>query len=134
MLNSDDFVKVIKKAAIEAVKASKPADILLGNVQSTEPLTIFIDQKLILTEKFLIVPQRLMDYETEISFDDSSVKQVFTTWDMSESSESTPSKISFKEKTKHKVTVYNALKTGDSVIILRQQGGQKYIVIDRVVV
>ena len=38
MLNSEDFVKVIKKAAIEAVKASKPADILLGNVQSTEPL------------------------------------------------------------------------------------------------
>ena len=133
MLNSSDFVKVIKKSAIEAVNNSKPADIFYGTVQSISPLTIFIDQKLILSEKFLIIPESLTDYETEISFDDSSVKQVFTTWNMEETSESTPSKISFKEKTKHKITVYNSLKTGEKVILLRQQGGQKYMVLDRAV-
>ena len=133
MLNSSDFVKVIKKSAIEAVKNSKPTDIFYGTVQSISPLTIFIDQKLILSEKFLIIPESLTDYETEISFDDSSIKQVFTTWDMEETSESSPSKISFKEKIKHKITVYNSLKTGEKVILLRQQGGQKYMVIDRAV-
>ena len=133
MLNSSDFVKVIKKSAIEAVKNSKPTDIFYGTVQSISPLTIFIDQKLILSEKFLIIPESLTDYETEISFDDSSVKQVFTTWNMEETSESTPSKISFKEKIKHKITVYNSLKVGEKVILLRQQGGQKYMVLDRVV-
>ena len=133
MLNSSDFVKVIKKSAIEAVNNSKPADIFYGTVQSISPLTIFIDQKLILSEKFLIIPESLTDYETEISFDDSSVKQVFTTWNMEETSESTPSKISFKEKIKHKITVYNSLKVGEKVILLRQQGGQKYMVLDRVV-
>ena len=133
MLNSSDFVKVIKKSAIEAVNNSKPADIFYGTVQSISPLTIFIDQKLILSEKFLIIPESLTDYETEISFDDPSIKQVFTTWDMEETSESTPSKISFKEKIKHKITVYNSLKTGEKVILLRQQGGQKYMIVDRVV-
>lgn len=133
MLNSSDFVKVIKKTAIEAVKNSKPTDIFYGTVQSISPLTIFIDQKLILSEKFLIIPESLTDYETEISFDDPSVKQVFTTWNMEETSESTPSKISFKEKIKHKITVYNSLKTGEKVILLRQQGGQKYMVLDRAV-
>ena len=133
MLNSSDFVKVIKKTAIEAVKNSKPTDIFYGTVQSISPLTIFIDQKLILSEKFLIIPESLTDYETEISFDDPSVKQVFTTWNMEETSESTPSKISFKEKIKHKITVYNSLKTGEKVILLRQQGGQKYMIVDRVV-
>ena len=133
MLNSSDFVKIIKKSAIEAVKNSKPADIFYGTVQSISPLTIFIDQKLILSEKFLIIPESLTDYETEISFDDPSVKQVFTTWDMGETSESTPSKISFKEKIKHKITVYNSLKEGEKVILLRQQGGQKYMVLDRAV-
>ena len=83
-----------------------------GTVQSTTPLTISIDQKLILSEKFLIIPESLTDYETEISFDDPSVKQVFTTWNMEETAESTPSKISFKEKIKHKITVYNSLKVG----------------------
>lgn len=133
MLNSSDFVKVIKKSAIEAVNNSKPADIFYGTVQSISPLTIFIDQKLILSEKFLIIPESLTDYETEISFDDPSIKQVFTTWNMEETSESTPSKISFKEKIKHKITVYNSLKEGEKVILLRQQGGQKYMIVDRVV-
>ncbi len=133
MLNSSDFVKVIKKSAIEAVNNSKPADIFYGTVQSISPLTIFIDQKLILSEKFLIIPESLTDYETEISFDDPSVKQVFTTWNMEETSESTPSKISFKEKIKHKITVYNSLKVGEKVILLRQQGGQKYMVLNRAV-
>ena len=133
MLNLSDFVKVIKKSAIEAVNNSKPADIFYGTVQSVSPLTIFIDQKLILSEKFLIIPERLTDYEKEISFDDSSIKQVFTTWDMEETSESSPSKISFKEKIKHKITVYNGLKAGEAVILLRQQGGQKYMVLDRAV-
>ena len=32
-----------------------------------------------------------------------------------------------------KVTVNNALKVGDKVVLLRQKGGQKYLVIDRVV-
>ena len=133
MLNSSDFVKVIKKSAIEAVKNSKPTDIFYGTVQSISPLTIFIDQKLILSEKFLIIPESLTDYETEISFDDPSIKQVFTTWNMEETSESTPSKMSFKEKIKHKITVYNSLKVGEKVILLRQQGGQKYMVLDRAV-
>ena len=133
MLNSSDFVKVIKKSAIEAVNNSKPADIFYGTVQSISPLTIFIDQKLILSEKFLIIPESLTDYETEISFDDPSIKQIFTNWNMEETSESTPSKISFKEKIKHKITVYNSLKVGEKVILLRQQGGQKYMVLDRAV-
>ena len=134
MLNSQDFVKSIKKVSMEAVKASKPTDVVYGTVQSVSPLKIFIDQKLILTERFILIPQYLTDFETEISFDDPNIKQVFTTWDMEEKEESDPSKIAFKEKIKHKITIYNSLKPGDKVILLRQQGGQKYLVIDRVVV
>lgn len=32
-----------------------------------------------------------------------------------------------------KILIHNALQTGEEVILLRQQGGQKYIIIDRVV-
>ena len=31
------------------------------------------------------------------------------------------------------VTIHNALKIGDEVILIKQQGGQKYLVLDRVV-
>ena len=36
-------------------------------------------------------------------------------------------------KGKKKITIHNALAKGDEVILLRQQGGQKYIVVDKVV-
>ena len=122
----------MKKAALEAVDASKPVDILYGTVQSVNPLEIFVEQKLILTKEFIIVPEHLTDYETEITFDNPEVKQIYTTWNMEETQESNRAKISFKQPAvKHKITIYNALKEGDSVILLRKQGGQRYVVFDR---
>ena len=135
MLNSTDLLKTIKKAAVEAVDASNPASLMYGIVQSVSPLTIYVDQKLIIPESFIIVPQHLTDYETEITFDNPDIKQIYTTWNMAETQESSQSKLSFKQPAvKHKITVYNALKTGDKVLLLRQQGGQKFLVLDRVVV
>ena len=31
-----------------------------------------------------------------------------------------------------KITDHNALQNGDAVVLIREQGGQKYIVIDRI--
>ena len=51
------LIKAIKKAAVEAVEATKPVQICFGSVKSTEPLKIFVDQKMILGEKQLTVMQ-----------------------------------------------------------------------------
>lgn len=128
-----NLVELIKKAAIEAVDTSKPTAVVFGTVVSTSPLKISVEQKLTLTEEFLILTKNVMDYQTQISFDNPSIKQVFTTWNMSEISESTPSKLSFKESIEHDVTIYNALQKDETVILIRLQGGQKYIVLDKVV-
>ena len=133
MLDSKDLVKNMKKAAMEAVKSSKPVDVLYGVVRNISPLEIFVDQKFVLTKEFLMIPEYLTDYQTEISFDDPSIKQVYTTWNMAETQESDEAKIAFKSPIKHKITVYNALKAGDKVILLRQQGGQRFLVMDRAV-
>jgi hypothetical protein len=133
LFNCEDFVKVIKKTSVEAVNASKPADIVFGKVQSTAPLSIFIDQKLVLTEKFIIVPQHLTDYEIEISFEGAWNEKADISWHGT-TNDSGSADINFDGGVKHKIKIYNALKNGDSVILLRQHGGQKYIVIDKVVV
>ena len=49
----------IKRAAIEAFEASKPTNIIVGEVQSVSPISIKIDQKLILDEDFLILTNTL---------------------------------------------------------------------------
>lgn len=79
------------------------------------------------------MPQHLTDYQTKMSFDNPEIKQVYTTWNMAETQESNLSKISFKQKDQHEITIYNALKIGESVMLLSAPGGQKYYVLDRVV-
>lgn len=133
MIFISDFLDAVKNIAVNAVETSKPTAILYGCVINVNPLEIRVDQKLILTEKFLVLSRNVTDFQTKISFDNPDIKQVYTTWDMEEKIESPKAKIDFKEKIKHDITIYNALKVGENVILMRCQGGQRFIVIDRVV-
>lgn len=133
MFNGDDFVKVIKKAAIEAVKASKPTDIVFGKVISEKPLKIKIDQKLILTEKQLVLARDVTDYEIEMEPSLNGKPYFHETEEMSGGSDYdsfAPHKHEYKGR--KTFLVYNALKNGEEVILTQTLGGQKYIVIDRI--
>lgn len=79
------LLQAIKQAAIDAVRASDPANLIFAKVTKTTPLTVQVDQKLILTA---------------------------------------PSVVSL---------VGLDLSTGDSVAILRAQGGQKFLILGKVV-
>lgn len=50
-----DLLKIIKQAAMEAVMQSEPVTVEFGTITKTEPLTVRIDQKKVLTKEFLIV-------------------------------------------------------------------------------
>ena len=104
MYNADDLLKMIKKTAVEAVNASKPANMVFGKVISTSPLKIKIDQKLILTSAQLVLSKSVTNYRLSVTLDGES-------------------------KT---MTVNNALKNGEEVILMQVSGGQKYIVIDKI--
>lgn len=133
MSDFSEIIKIIKTAGVDAVECQKNSAVLLGTVQSIAPLTIFIDQKTILDEDELILTRNVTDYKTQVSFDNPSVKQVYSTWDMEETRQSTFQKISFNEKINHDVTIYNGLKPNDKVFIMRMQGGQRFVVVDKVV-
>lgn len=133
MYDFNDLLRIIKKAAVEAVAASKPTAIVYGKVISTSPLRINVEQKMTLTSAQLVLTRNVTDYKAKISFDNPGIKQVFTTWDMGETVESSPSKIAFKAATKHDITIYNGLVVGDEVVMVQMQGSQKYIVLDKVI-
>lgn len=132
MSDVSKLVRAVKRASLEAAEAGKPAAVMSGVVQSVNPLSVTVEQRLTLTSEFLRLSRSVTDYETEISFADPSVKQEYTTWDMSEERESAPAKISFKQPVKHRITVHNALKTGERVLLLRIQGGREFLIIDRI--
>lgn len=83
----NDLLKAIKKAAVEAVEASKPVSVCFGKVTSSSPIKVLVDQKINLTKAQLILTETVT-----------------------------------KEP----------LQKDDQVILLRQQGGQKYIIVDRI--
>lgn len=59
MPDAVELMKLIKKAAIQAVEASKPVQICFGLVKSTKPLKIYVDQKMTLGEKQLILSRNV---------------------------------------------------------------------------
>lgn len=105
MPDYSEFLNTIKQAATEAVDASRPTQICFGKVTSTSPLKILVDQKLLLDSTFLVLTRNVTDYKTKIAESESSAVSV---------------------------TIHNSLIVGEEVILLRMQGGQKYIVVDRI--
>lgn len=133
MYNYDNFVKLIKKAALEAVYASKPANMVFGKVISASPLKIKVDQKLILTEKQLVLARDVTDYEIEMEPSLNGQPHYHLTENRSGGS-GDPAFASHNHeyRGRKKFIVYNALKTGEEVILMQIAGGQQYIVIDRI--
>ena len=120
MLDVNDFLNAIKKAATDAVNTSQPCDFCFGKVVSTSPLKISIEQKLTLGIAQLVLTKNVTDYSVNITVD----------WDSEKSGEDLHT---HKLQGVKKATIHNALKVGEEVILLKQKGGQKYLVLDRVV-
>lgn len=82
-----NILEVIKQAALDAVKQSKPVEITVGTVASISPLEIWLDQKRHLKESFFTKTAGAMEN----------------------------------------------ISVGDTVALIKIQGGQKYLLIDKVV-
>lgn len=115
----NDIVKAIKKAAKEAIEAADPTAIQFGHVTSISPLKILVEQKKELTIAQLVLTRNVKDYKLEMTVE--HVTEVAEAH-------------SHEYKGRKKFTIHNALKVGDTVILVKMQGGQKYIVWDKEVV
>ncbi len=88
MRNEDDLLRVIKRAAMEAVKASMPTAVVYGKVTKTEPLTVQLDAKRVYDDDFLVLTKAASDA---------------------------------------------SLSVGDKVAMIREDGGQRFLILDKVV-
>ncbi len=151
MNNNRDILTLMKNVAVKAVLATKPVNLVQGEVISINPLTIQIDQKLVLPRECLKIPQYLTDYKVNIEINTATEDTTLNTQHTHEinysdatingsSTQKTTSETGEFEST-HKHTIVgtkeivfkNALKVGDNVLLIREQGGQTYFVVDRVV-
>ena len=102
---STGLIEIMKRAALDATDNAQMCDLRYGTVTSVSPLKVKITSQFVLPQSLLVVPQHLTTHELE-----------YTT-------EGSP---------KQKITIYNELKVGDKVALLRKQGGQSYFILDRI--
>ncbi|WP_083524921.1 DUF2577 domain-containing protein [Thermotalea metallivorans] len=126
------MLKLLKKAGIQAVEQTAPVAIFLGIVKSVNPLVINVEQRLDIPAEFLFLTDQVRDYKTKVSFDNPDIKNIVKPYDMQDIP-GTNYKITFQDAAINEITIYNGLKVGEQVVLLRVQGGQKFIVLNRVV-
>ena len=126
--NPNELVQLVKKAAVEAVNASSPMGFCFGTVTSSSPLKIQVDQKKTLTEAQLILTNNVRDFAVEMT----TLPDFHETEEESGGSgDAAFASHKHKYQGRKKWKVHLALKSGEKVILLRCDGGQKYIVLDR---
>ena len=98
------WIENIKQIVLQSEEARGPCDVLTGIVESSSPLSVRIDQKLVLSGPQLLVAKRLTDYEVTMVL---------------------------PEVGETAVPVKNGLKAGETVLLVQKRGGQEFAVIDR---
>jgi len=120
------FLKLIKQAALGAVEAQKPAALFYGTVLVEKPLKISVEQKMELIEEQLVLTKAVTDHYVDIE-----VKHL-TEPREGGSGDPAYELHDHEYKGRKKILIYNGLKTGEKVLLVRFQEGQKFLVLDRV--
>ena len=123
-----NMIGLIKQIAVQANVEGMPMAVRFGKVIKEKPLKIEVEQKLLLEEEHehLILTHLVKDY-----YVDMTVSHVTETraggsgFPMYESHD-------HDYKGRKKFLIHNGLKMGEKVILLQLQGGQQFIVLDRV--
>lgn len=123
-MSMNRLMNSIKQAGIGAVNAGDPVAILFGVVESANPLKVQVDQRFPLTAEFLVVTESLTQLELELQHTHQYTDEAGTV---------TKPKVTDSALSDAPIVVRRGLEAGDKVLLLRMQGGQKYIILDKVV-
>lgn len=135
---STGLINIMKRASMDAVDNAQMCDLRYGTVISATPLKVQIDNLLTIPSPALVVPEHLTNYEVSVT----------TNWDTEDHTYSHThnlingdGNIEVQQHTnthnhtirgKKSMTIHNALKKGDKVVLIRKQGGQSYFILDRI--
>ena len=100
----NEWIENLRNISCQAEEAAKPCSVLTGTVTGTSPVAVRIDQKITVTGSQLLIPRYLSDHVEQMSIPGVGDAAV---------------------------TVKNALKGGESVILVQKRGAQQYLVVDR---
>lgn len=135
MSDYTETLNLIKQAAVEAIHAAKPAAVCFGKVVSISPLQVSVEQKMTLGVKQLVLTRNVTNHTVDVTMNWTSENAVHDHSYTDDGSSMTTGSNSHNHQVwgTKSITIHNDLVVGDLVLLLQMQGGQKYIVWDRVV-
>lgn len=122
----------MREIAKRTQQGSAPMQVSFGVVVSTSPLQIRIDQKIVLSDEFLILTNAVKDHAVDITVSWQTVENTHKHGNGNQGKPTDETTHKHDIKGRKKIIIHNGLTVGEKVILLRQHGGQKYVVIDRV--
>ncbi len=111
------MVSYIKQICFDILAETDFTDMALGEVISESPIKIKISDKIIISDKQFILANKLSDFTMEVNQNPKFPDEPLNEEDF---------------LNRKKIIVYNHLKKGDNVILIKAQGGQIYFVMDKV--
>lgn len=125
MYNTLDLVNCIKNISKSVFMNEEPTTVIIGEVVGVDPIKIKIDQLLTLSKEQLIIPKSLTDYTLDIDIKELNTENKSVT--LGEYTNTHNHAIRGKKT----ITILNALKLGELVLLIKLLGGQSFIVLDR---
>lgn len=132
------LLETMKKVAENTNNAGAPAAWFFGKVTKTSPLTIRVDNRFDISGDVIVVPKELQagyyptHYHTGFKDGPSTMAQGGGSGEAAFASHSHTLKNSYKTNTDETSEYYYGLAVGDKVILLRNRGGQAFLVLGRV--
>jgi len=116
--------QAIRRVVASYVEGHTFADIQFGTVESEHPLVIRVNEKLRLTEEFLLIAKHLTNYHMDYEMVTHEVKDFVLNGQ--------PLRVAPGGVQRGTMLYKNRLRRGEHVILSRLSGGQMYVVVDRV--
>ena len=120
------LAETIKALAKDQVTHDNPVQVFFGTVKTIDPVSVDVDQFGTLTSEFLVLAREVTDYNVEMTVDHMTEKMQGGGKDPSFTSHAHP------YKGRKVFTVHKKLQVGEKVILLAVQGGQQFVILDRV--
>ncbi|MEA4933389.1 MAG: DUF2577 domain-containing protein [Lawsonibacter sp.] len=109
------MLEQIKRISKQTGEAETPTRFLFGTVTKLSPLTVFVDSRFYLTGPGLVVLKELSGHHHTVPKQNTEETQLHSHMVPEQTTEDT-----------------GALAVGDKVVLLRNQGGQQYLILGRV--
>ena len=133
-MNASMFLKIMQDVANNIYTNNEPPDIEFGRVETINPLSIRVNQRLLLNEDELILTNLVKDFEVDIEVAHKTVNDDIL--ETLHDHQGVP-KNRFDSHHYHayegrkKIIIYLGLKVGEKVVMIKKHGGQQRLIVDR---